>query len=177
MSDVYRHPVGLENIQNARPDVISHRRQINPGAVVIEFGIYYDQSGIINAHLGSLAIVRGPAYRVKGDEIIDRGVGLGRSIAVEALPSLTKPSGEFVHTPEWVGVDFIGIEDIDTRMAGPGFSRGLLAVSQEPSQVFPDLEVAPGLYINGSNDAFTCFKAGFMAVALDSDPRLADQNL
>lgn len=66
-----------------------------------------------------------------------------------------------------------GIEGIDESSPPAGLSRGLLAVREEPYQTEPNLKVGPGLYINGANDYHMLYKGQFMAVALDSDRRLA----
>ncbi|HEX8763287.1 MAG TPA: hypothetical protein VF733_06060 [Candidatus Saccharimonadales bacterium] len=163
--------VGSERLRSARPDSISRIDQLTAGQVVIGFDAYRDFHGVVNAHLSHLAVVTGSAARIIDGEIIDRGIGFGKSVKIEPLDSYTIKH-RIYGDPTWLRVNDKGIEGVDKSDAPTGLSAGLLAVRQEPYQTGPSLEVSPGLYINGANDFYTIFKDGFMAVALDSDSRL-----
>lgn len=163
-----------ERLGSARPESINTIGQLVAGQVVINFDTYSDLSGRINSHLSQLAVVAGSAYRILDGEIIDRGVGLGKYMRVEPLPSHTR-NIETYEDQTWLRIQAKGVEGVDESSPPAGLSRGLLAVREESYQVEPNLKVGPGLYINGANDYHMLHKGQFMAVALDSDPRLVGQ--
>src|SRR5882672_2834430 len=155
--------VAPERLRNARPDSVANLGQLVAGQVVIGFGTYSDLQGVINSHFGQLAVVSGPPYRLLDGEVVDRGIGLGKYVRVEQLPShtLDKPDYE---DPTWLRVQAKGVEGVDEFSPPAGLRSGLLAVREEPYQIEPSLEVGPGLYVNGANDYGMLYKGQFMAI-------------
>lgn len=162
----------VEKIAAARPDCITDVSQLVPGKIVIGFSTYCDVGGFINQHHTGLAVVRGTPYRIVSEEIVQRGE-FGKYINVEKLPAFTKSEERsFVANDSLLRISEMGIAGlgyVSTRL----FDAGLLAVQEERFQVEQNLEVGPGLYVNGSNDYDIVFRAMFMAIAIDSDTRLA----
>lgn len=168
--------VSRERIQNARPDCIRDVGQLVAGQVVIEYWTYIDLNGHIAQHSSELAVVRGAPYRIIDDGI--KNTRLGEAMRVEKLPAFTQEQTSSVYTVEpqsMLSVRCMGIDGVDDLEPFAGIHKGLLAVQEEPYQVHKNLEVGPGLYVNGSNDYDMVFHAGFMIIALDSDPRIAGQ--
>jgi len=164
-----------EVIAIARPDSISDFSQLKPGRAVIEFAAFYDYKGAVNCHTAKLAVVRGPAYRILGEvSVNDSGI---KCVPVEKLPAFTKDEHAPSEDNSLFDITGTTIEDrevVRNSFNAGYFNAGLLAVRDEPYRVEQNLEVGPGLYVNGSNDYYMVFNTPYMAVALDSDPRLVD---
>jgi len=161
-----------ERIRTARPDSVRHAKQLAPGNIVVKFLAYIDPEGIINHHLTRVAVVRGPAYRIIDDEMLEKG----RSniyMRAEKLPAHTLQEQLPPDLPGLLSVGGMGIEGVDKLSPHLTTNAGLLAVREEVYPEGESLEVGPGLYVNGANDYQTLFQEQFMAVALDSDSRLA----
>ncbi|HKR81873.1 MAG TPA: hypothetical protein VJR27_02645 [Candidatus Saccharimonadales bacterium] len=163
-----------ERLRNARPESVASLGQLMAGQIVVTFNTYNDTEGRVNFHLCQLAVVAGSAYRILDGQVVDRGMDLGKCLRVEPLPTYTRDLAVY-EDPTWLRVQAKGIEGVDENGPPAGLSRGLMVVREEPYQVEPNLEVGPHLYVNGANDYHTIYKSQFMAVALDSDPRLSGQ--
>jgi len=166
--------LAAERIHTARPDSIRDVSQLAAGNVVVKFSTYLDLSGVINKHLTRLAVVYGPLYRITDGEIIDKGLGTDKYMRVERLSAFTlgeQPSGD----TDLLSVGNIGIKGINRLAPHLSINAGLLAVREEVASEAANLEVGPGLYVNGKNDFHTLFHEQFMAIALDSNPELADR--
>lgn len=161
-----------EQIRNARPDCISDIGQISIGQVIVGFETYQDIQGRVNQHFSYLAVVTGSAYRITDEHIIDRGIGLGKHIKVEPLPTFTRNKPTYVSDPSLLRIGNKAIQGVDQYEPPAGLGSGFLVVREEPYQVEANLEIGPGLYVNGSNDYAMLGNGRFMAVALDTDPRL-----
>lgn len=169
---MYRSPLSPEQLRSARPDCVTHIGQLIAGQVVISFDTYFDLEGNFNPHTGRVAVLSGSAYRIRDGEIIDRGVGLDECMRVEPLPAHTRATNTY-EDQAWLRVGRKGIEGIDESNQPAGLSRGLLVVREEPYRSDLNLEVGPGLYVNGANDYHTLFRGQHMAVFLDSNPHLS----
>lgn len=170
-----------DEIRRARPDSITDLGQLVAGSAVIHFDTYNDLNGIINSHLSRLALVTGPAYRLIDGQIIEESAGRGKHMRAERLPTYTRDrafyDSSYKNTP-LLRVEGFAIKGIDTVSPAAGLSRGLLAVQQGQSKpTAPYLAVGPDLYVDGENTYQKLFVENFMAIALDSDSRLARQSL
>jgi hypothetical protein len=163
-----------ERIHAARPDGVRHVSQLAVGNVVIKFLTYIDPEGIINKHLSRVAVLQSPAYRIIDDKLLEKG-RFNKYMRAEKLLAHTLEE-QIPSEPDLLSVGGMGIEGIDKLPPHLAIQAGLLAVREEVcSEGSEDLEVGPDLYVDGSNDFHTLFEKQFMAVALDSDPRLAGQ--
>ncbi|HYH75634.1 MAG TPA: hypothetical protein VD735_06795 [Candidatus Saccharimonadales bacterium] len=168
-----RMPVSTERIRNARPDVITEAQQLRVGQTVIRFGVYHDIEGIINGHSGYTALIEGNAYTITGQDITHGGQGIGPIISARERTAYTLPASPW-NLP-YLPVEGFGIQDIEGDVfAERRLTKGLIALQEVPYDVEETLEVGPGLYAIGSNDYYMTAADGghFMAVAMDSDPRL-----
>jgi len=164
--------VTSQEIRNARPDCVTEIGQLSLGQVIVGFETYSDLAGRVNTRYSRLAVVTGSAYRIIGSTIIDRGIGLGKHLEVEPLPTFTRPK-ETYGDLSLLPIENKAVQGIDQYEPPAGLGRGLLLVREEPYQAETNLEIGPGLYINGANNYEMLSK--FMAVSLDTNPRLAGE--
>lgn len=170
--------VGVERLRNARPDSVRSIEQLAVGKIVVGFGVYLDLGFVINRHLSSTVLIEGSAFRITGE--MEERKYLGKNFPVEPLETFTlKPRA--IHESllkhrtdaEYLQVDCMGIEGVDMRELPAGQRKGLIEVSQVPYTDRESLQIGPNLWIDGRNDYRTICDGQFMAVALNSDRRLA----
>src|SRR5688572_165715 len=161
--------VPIERLRRARPDAITHRNQLTAGQIAVGFSVYSDVEGIINRHMSTLAVIDTSAYRVRDPEIKRLSSVMGPFLLAEKLPTYVI---ENRNEPDNLYLAQLGIKDVCETCPPAGLTRGLLRVQPEPYATEESLMIGPGLYVNGANDIQMTI-CGFMAVALDSDPRLS----